>query len=183
VVVLSGIIRFRALLFGFSSWLLDDLVTLRLIRRNSALNGCVRYWGTLGGLTRRTSPISTTCLPFPDFLLRSTKHLLVRSERTHWIISDVRRATDLARRLINGPTTPIADVRRELARVKARSVGLLEQAIEGLEARAAEPVSKATTSTPKDRTELLTLKPGIWGLNFDLKEAWRRVRRWWQTRK
>jgi hypothetical protein len=94
-----------------------------------------------------------------------------------------RRATDLARRLINGPTMPIADVRRELARVKARSVGLLEQAIEGLRARAAEPVSKATTSTPKDRTELLTLKPGIWGLSFDLKEAWRRVRLWWQTRK
>jgi hypothetical protein len=40
----------------------------------------------------------------------------------------------------------------------------------------AEP---ATSPAPKP-AELLTLKPGIWGMSFDLKEAWRRAIRWWQ---
>ena len=31
-------------------------------------------------------------------------------------------------------------------------------------------------------TEVLTLKPGIWGVSIDLKETWRRLRRWSQGR-
>jgi hypothetical protein len=37
----------------------------------------------------------------------------------------------------------------------------------------------ATSPAPKP-AELLTLKPGIWGMSFDLKEAWRRAMRWWR---
>src|SRR5216683_1062111 len=34
--------------------------------------------------------------------------------------------------------------------------------------------------TPAERrAELVTLKPGIWGMSFDVKEAWRRLRAWW----
>jgi hypothetical protein len=31
-------------------------------------------------------------------------------------------------------------------------------------------------------SELLTLRPGVWGVNIDLKELWRRALRWWQNR-
>jgi hypothetical protein len=30
------------------------------------------------------------------------------------------------------------------------------------------------------RAELFTLRPGIWGMSLDIKEAWRRARRWWR---
>jgi hypothetical protein len=56
VVVLRGIIRVWALLYWIFSWLLHDLLTLRLIRRNLPLNGCVKYWVTLGGLLSRALP-------------------------------------------------------------------------------------------------------------------------------
>jgi hypothetical protein len=29
--------------------------------------------------------------------------------------------------------------------------------------------------------ELVTLRPGLWGLNIDLKEAWRRIAQWWRV--
>ena len=31
--------------------------------------------------------------------------------------------------------------------------------------------------------EVLTLRPGIWGVNIDLKEAVRRCAKWWRSRK
>jgi hypothetical protein len=50
---------------------------------------------------------------------------------------------------------------------------------------AIEVAAKATASqgqpsspaSPEKPGELLTLKPGIWGMSIDLKEAWRRLRR------
>ena|SRR6266571_6820598 len=32
------------------------------------------------------------------------------------------------------------------------------------------------------RPELVTLRPGLWGISFDVKEAWHRVRAWWAGR-
>jgi hypothetical protein len=91
-----------------------------------------------------------------------------------------RRASDLAKRMLVGPEMPIADVRREFARVRARSIGLLEQAISGLEAHLADPMAEPATAPAKQPAELLTLKPSFWGMSLDLKEAWRRARRWWR---
>jgi hypothetical protein len=36
--------------------------------------------------------------------------------------------------------------------------------------------------TQPQSSELLSLKPGMWGVNVDLKELWRRARRWWLNR-
>jgi hypothetical protein len=43
--------------------------------------------------------------------------------------------------------------------------------------------SSATRSSPppEPSSELLTLKPGIWGVSVDLKEVWRRIRRRWRN--
>ncbi len=35
----------------------------------------------------------------------------------------------------------------------------------------------------KMRSDLLTLKPGLWGVSIDLKELWLRVRHWWNNRR
>jgi hypothetical protein len=32
------------------------------------------------------------------------------------------------------------------------------------------------------QSELLTLKPGVWGINFDVRAALRRLRDWWTNR-
>jgi hypothetical protein len=48
--------------------------------------------------------------------------------------------------------------------------------------RSAVGSSPALTPSPGDRPELVTLKPTIWGMGIDLKEAWRRCRAWWRTR-
>lgn len=101
-----------------------------------------------------------------------------------------RRATDLARRISVGPPLPIERVRAEFVRVRARSIGLLEQAISGLDAQLAElaetteepSVDTKTSSPAKPTADLLTLKPTIWGMGIDLKELARRVRDWWKDR-
>lgn len=96
-----------------------------------------------------------------------------------------RRATDLARRLLTGPLMPIADVRREFDRVKTRSVGLLEQAIAGLKVSHADRDVTGEPPQPAQQAqaELVSLKPSFWGISLDLKEAWRRSRRRWHSRK
>jgi hypothetical protein len=38
-------------------------------------------------------------------------------------------------------------------------------------------------SSEKTRSELLTLKLALWGMSIDLKELWRRARRWWKNRR
>jgi hypothetical protein len=76
---------------------------------------------------------------------------------------------------------PIADVRREFARVQPRSIGLLEQAIHDLQARLAEPEPKASPSSAPQEAELIALKPTFWGITFNVNEAWRRLRRWRRT--
>jgi hypothetical protein len=43
----------------------------------------------------------------------------------------------------------------------------------------ASPTSVATPAEEK-RRELLTLKPGVWGISIDLKEAGRRLRQLWK---
>ena len=35
---------------------------------------------------------------------------------------------------------------------------------------------------PAQKQEVLSLKPGIWGVSIDLKELWRRGQRWWRER-
>jgi hypothetical protein len=99
-----------------------------------------------------------------------------------------RRATDLARRLINGPPLPIEQVRAEFERVKARSIGLLEQAITGLEEKLTEPaddppdaIAVPSVAPPtKQPAELLQLKPQFMGFSIDLKELGRRGLAWWR---
>jgi hypothetical protein len=101
-----------------------------------------------------------------------------------------RRATDLARRITVGPPLAIEQVRAEFARVRARSIGLLEQAISGLDAELVEFVAATEAVKPSmqpkhsspAKADLLTLKPTLWGIGIDLKEAWRRVRDWWDHR-
>ncbi len=95
-----------------------------------------------------------------------------------------RRASDLARGVLSGPSLPIADVRRELVHARNRSIGLLKQAIGGLKSRLKElpknDVDYSVPSAQQKRGELLTLKPGLWGLSVDLKEAARRMSSLWQ---
>jgi hypothetical protein len=42
------------------------------------------------------------------------------------------------------------------------------------------PLPRTAARPAQQPTELLTLKPGIWGMSFDIKEAWRRAGRWWR---
>jgi hypothetical protein len=42
---------------------------------------------------------------------------------------------------------------------------------------------KAAAVSPQKPTEILSLKPGAWGMNVDLKEAIRRGLRWWQGKR
>ena len=101
-----------------------------------------------------------------------------------------RRATDLGRRMTVGPPLPIEQVRAELVRVHARSIGLLQQAISGLESELGEfavtpeeaPSRTTSVSPAKSAPELLTLKPTFWGVGIDLKEMARRIRVWWKAR-
>lgn len=97
-----------------------------------------------------------------------------------------RRASDLARGVLSGPPLPIEDVRRELDHARDRSIGLLKQAIGGLKSRLKSLPKDHERSTPTDqqkRDELLMLKPTVWGVGIDLKEAARRLfRRWQQLR-
>ena len=89
-----------------------------------------------------------------------------------------------------GPPLAIEQVRAEFTRVRVRSIGLLEQAISGLEAQlyeleampgANEPSLQAKSdSSAKPAADLLTLKPTIWGMGIDLKELARRVWTWWK---
>lgn len=39
-------------------------------------------------------------------------------------------------------------------------------------------ISPVNAATPG---ELFTLRPGIWGMNVDLKVAWRRLKEWWRS--
>jgi hypothetical protein len=59
-------------------------------------------------------------------------------------------------------------------RVKHRLNDLdeLRACLEYVEKPSIEPV----TTTAEHRPEIFTLKPGVWGMSFDLKEAWRRLR-------
>jgi hypothetical protein len=43
------------------------------------------------------------------------------------------------------------------------------------------PGTRESKSAPK-AGEVFTLKPGLWGVSIDLKEAWRCVGRWWRGR-
>ncbi len=38
-----------------------------------------------------------------------------------------------------------------------------------------------STSSPQ-RAQIVQLRPGIWGMNIDLKSAWKRLRTWWRGR-
>jgi hypothetical protein len=75
-----------------------------------------------------------------------------------------------------------------VARNRERSLVLLREAVRVLnedladQEQQAQPTHPATPSAEKP-AELFTLKPGIWGMNFDLKEAWRRANQWWRGRK
>jgi hypothetical protein len=100
-----------------------------------------------------------------------------------------RRATDLAKRVTVGPPLAIESVRAEFSRVRARSIGLPEQAITGLDAQLAEfveviePLGQAkSAAAAKASADLLTLKPALWGMSIDLKELARRIRDWWKRR-
>ena len=47
---------------------------------------------------------------------------------------------------------------------------------------AKQPAESFETTKPQTRSELVTLKPGLWGMSFDVKEALRRLRKWWNSR-
>ena len=46
---------------------------------------------------------------------------------------------------------------------------------------AEEPNVQPITTTAEHRPEIVTLKPGIWGMSSDVKEAWRRIRTRFQS--
>jgi hypothetical protein len=58
------------------------------------------------------------------------------------------------------------------ARVKAAGHDAIKEA-------EVTPDKKASS---EQRREVLTLKPGIWGMSLDVKEAWRRIRAWYVRR-
>jgi hypothetical protein len=72
-----------------------------------------------------------------------------------------------------------------VARKRERSLVLLREAVRVLNEDLADLEQTAPPATPSAEkpTELFTLKPGLWGMNFDLKEAWRRANQWWRGRK
>jgi hypothetical protein len=41
------------------------------------------------------------------------------------------------------------------------------------------PAESLQPTKPHPRPEIVTLKPGFWGMNIDVKEAFRRLWRWW----
>jgi hypothetical protein len=45
-----------------------------------------------------------------------------------------------------------------------------------------EAPTRPLTAHAQNRTEIVTLKPGIWGMSFDVKEALRRLRAWFKRR-
>jgi hypothetical protein len=45
------------------------------------------------------------------------------------------------------------------------------------------PAPSPPPPSHRPQVELVTLKPGMWGVSIDLKELGRRARNWWQGRK
>ena len=41
---------------------------------------------------------------------------------------------------------------------------------------------KAAASWIKEQREIITLKPGLWGMHIDLKTWFGRVQKWWRSR-
>jgi hypothetical protein len=70
-----------------------------------------------------------------------------------------------------------ADLQNGIWRVVGGTQAVRELAWEWVRLKEAE---QAAASSPQKTAEILTLKPGVWGMNVDLKEAARRVVKWWQ---
>ena len=82
--------------------------------------------------------------------------------------------------------------RRYLTDGKQRSIGLLYSAIRTVKddisdleilAKRLDPARGAPEKGVPSRSEVLSLKPGIWGVSIDLNELWRRGRARWGRRK
>jgi hypothetical protein len=73
----------------------------------------------------------------------------------------------------------LSDYIEGIRRNRERSLVLLREAVRVLNEDLADLDREqngepAPSAAPKP-AELVTLKPGIWGMSFDLKEAWRRA--------
>ena len=81
---------------------------------------------------------------------------------------------------------PPSELQTEFSERRDRSIALLNQAIKGLEEEVrystalSTPLPSQTQLATKQQTEMVTLKPGIWGMSIDLKEVARRVRSQWR---
>jgi hypothetical protein len=76
----------------------------------------------------------------------------------------------------------LSDYIHGVARNRERSLVLLREAVrvlnEDLADRDQEPHAQPATSSAPKPPELFTLKPGMWGMSIDLKEAGRRFLSW-----
>jgi len=65
----------------------------------------------------------------------------------------------------------------------APSSAALSEGSRSSRAKAPETASTPPSLAEAPKNELLTLKPALWGVGIDLKEAGRRLRSWWKGRK
>jgi hypothetical protein len=76
----------------------------------------------------------------------------------------------------------LTDYIHGVTRKRQRALVLLREAVRILNEDLVDQdqLAQPARSSAEKSVEILTLKPGIWGMSFDLKEAWRRAKRWWQ---
>ncbi len=84
------------------------------------------------------------------------------------------------------------DARRYLTEGKEQSIALLRTAIPALEQNIADQelfaqrfggAAGTSEKSAPSHSEVLSLKPGMWGMSIDVKEAWRRSCAWWNKSK
>lgn len=91
--------------------------------------------------------------------------------------------------IIGGPPA-VRELAWDWVRIKEAEAASLAPSSTALSegSRSSRPNAPETASTlpslaEAPKSELLTLKPSLWGVGIDLKEAWRRLRSWWKGQK
>lgn len=91
--------------------------------------------------------------------------------------SDVMEGRAQARIALEFVTPAGTSVQRATGRLVADSSADAPTARSGNSAAKALPDVEAKKAQPEPTPELFTLRPGLWGMSIDLKEAYRRLRR------
>jgi hypothetical protein len=104
------------------------------------------------------------------------KHRILQAKTLEFLVNNIIGHGFICGR--DGTKIDRDDLRLKI-RVKHRMDDLdeLRARLEYAEQNIQENMQPGAT-TAKQRPEVVTLRPGIWGMSFDVKEAWRRVRAW-----